>query len=214
VATADEIARVVPVIERLAGALPDVPLSVDTRKPEVARAALDAGASIVNDVGAGTEPGLFDAAREAGAGMILMHMRGEPRTMQVDPTYDDVVAEVTAYLRDRLEAAAAAGLERDRLCVDPGLGFGKDLDHNLELLRATGRMREDLGVPLLVGPSRKRFIGTLTGADDPADRVEGTAGAVAWCAAQGADLVRVHDVRAMHRVVQVVDAIARGWTST
>jgi dihydropteroate synthase len=214
VAAADEIARVVPVIERLAGALPDVPLSVDTRKPEVAWAALDAGASIVNDVGAGTEPGMFEAAREAGAGMILMHMRGEPRTMQVDPTYDDVVAEVTAYLRDRLEAAAAAGLERDRLCVDPGLGFGKDLDHNLELLRATGRMREDLGVPFLVGPSRKRFIGTLTGADDPADRVEGTAGAVAWCAAQGADLVRVHDVRAMHRVVQVVDAISRGWTST
>jgi len=214
VAAADEIARVVPVIERLAGALPDVPLSVDTRKPEVARAALDAGASIVNDVGAGTEPGMFDAAREAGAGMILMHMRGEPRTMQVDPTYEDVVAEVTAYLRDRLEAAAAGGLERDRLCVDPGLGFGKDLDHNLELLRATGRMREDLGVPFLVGPSRKRFIGTLTGADDPADRVEGTAGAVAWCAAQGADLVRVHDVRAMRRVVQVVDAIARGWTAT
>jgi dihydropteroate synthase len=214
VAAADEIARVVPVIERLAGALPDVPLSVDTRKPEVARAALDAGACIVNDVGAGTELGMFDAVREAGAGMILMHMRGEPRTMQVDPTYDDVVAEVTSYLRDRLEAAAAAGLQHDRLCVDPGLGFGKDLDHNLELLRATGRMREDLGVPYLVGPSRKRFIGSLTGADDPADRVEGTAGAVAWCAAQGADLVRVHDVRAMRRVVQVVDAIARGWTST
>ena len=214
VPAADEIARVLPVVERLVSKLPDTPLSIDTRKPEVARAALEAGASIVNDIGAGTEPGMFEAVREAGAGMILMHMRGEPRTMQVDPTYDDVVAEVTAFLRDRLEAAVAAGIERDRLCADPGLGFGKDLDHNLELLRATGRMREDLAVPFLVGPSRKRFIGTLTGADDPADRVEGTAGAVAWCAAEGADLVRVHDVRAMRRVVQVVDAIARGWTST
>jgi len=205
----DEIARVVPVIEGLAAKLPDTPLSVDTRKPEVAREALAAGASIVNDIGAGTEPGMFEAASEAGAGMILMHMQGEPRTMQVDPTYDDVVADVTAYLRARLEAAAAAGLGRDRLCVDPGIGFGKNLQHNLELLRAVGRMREDLGVPFLVGPSRKRFIGTLTGTEDPADRVEGTAGAVAWCAAQGADLVRVHDVRAMRRVVQVVDAIAR-----
>jgi dihydropteroate synthase len=209
VPAADEIARVVPVIEGLDAKLPDTPLSVDTRKPEVARAALRAGASIVNDIGAGTERGMFEALREAGAGMILMHMKGEPRTMQVDPTYEDVVDEVTAYLRARLEAAAAAGLERDRLCVDPGIGFGKNLQHNLELLRAVGRMREDLGVPFLVGPSRKRFIGTLSGTEDPADRVEGTAGAVAWCAAQGADLVRVHDVRAMRRVVQVVDAIAR-----
>jgi dihydropteroate synthase len=214
VPAADEIARVVPVVERLAAKLPDVPISVDTRKPEVARAALEAGASIVNDIGAGTEPGMFEAVREAGAGIILMHMKGEPRTMQVDPTYGDVVAEVTAYLRDRLEAAVGAGLERDRLCVDPGIGFGKSLQHNLELLRAVGRMREDLGVPYLVGPSRKRFIGTLTGADDPSDRVEGTAGAVAWCAAQGVDLVRVHDVRTMRRVVQVVDAIAREGTST
>jgi dihydropteroate synthase len=209
VPAADEIARVVPVIEGLVAKLPDTPISVDTRKPEVAREALEAGASVVNDIGAGAEPGMFEAALEAGAGMILMHMKGEPRTMQVDPTYDDVVAEVTEFLRERLGAAAAAGLERDRLCVDPGIGFGKDLQHNLELLRAVGPMRETLGVPFLVGPSRKRFIGTLTGTEDPADRVEGTAGAVAWCAAQGADLVRVHDVRAMRRVVQVVDAIAR-----
>jgi dihydropteroate synthase len=209
VPAADEIARVVPVIEGLVAKLPDTPISVDTRKPEVAREALEAGASVVNDIGAGAEPDMFEAALEAGAGMILMHMKGEPRTMQVDPTYDDVVAEVTEFLRERLGAAAAAGLERDRLCVDPGIGFGKDLQHNLELLRAVAPMRETLGVPFVVGPSRKRFIGTLTGTEDPADRVEGTAGAVAWCAAQGADLVRVHDVRAMRRVVQVVDAIAR-----
>jgi dihydropteroate synthase len=145
--------------------------------------------------------------------MILMHMQGEPRTMQVDPTYDDVVAEVTAFLRSRVEAALAAGVDRSRLCVDPGIGFGKTLEHNLELLRAAGAMRAELGVPFLVGPSRKRFIGSLTGAEDPADRVEGTAGAVAWCAAQGVDLVRVHDVRAMRRVVQVVDAIVREGSS-
>jgi dihydropteroate synthase len=210
VPAAAEIARVVPVIERLAAKRPDVPVSVDTRKPRVAAAALDAGASIVNDVGAGLEPGMFDVVREAGAGMILMHMKGEPRTMQADPTYEDVVAEVGGFLRERLEAAIFAGVPQERVCVDPGIGFGKDLGHNLELLRALRPMRARLEVPLLVGPSRKRFIGALTGADDPADRLEGTAGAVAWCAAEGADLVRVHDVRAMRRVTQVVDAIARG----
>jgi dihydropteroate synthase len=198
------------VIAVLVAALPEAPVSVDTRKPEVAVAALEAGASIVNDVGAGTEPGMFEAVAGSGAGMVLMHMKGEPRTMQVDPTYDDVVGEVIGYLRERYDAAGKAGIERDRLCVDPGIGFGKDLAHNLELLRATARLRRELDLPLLMGPSRKRFIGTLTGVDDPADRAEGTAGAVAWCAAQGADLVRVHDVEAMRRVVRVVDAIARG----
>jgi len=207
---ADETARVVPVIERLVAERPGTPVSVDTRKPEVARAALAAGASIVNDVGAGAETGMFDAVREAGAGMILMHMKGEPRTMQVDPTYGDVVAEVTAFLHERLEAAGLADIPRDRLCADPGIGFGKNLEHNLALLRAIRPIRAQLDVPLLLGPSRKRFIGALTGADDPDDRLEGTAGAVSWCAAQGADLVRVHDVRAMRRAVQVVDALARG----
>lgn len=208
--TDDEIARVVPVIERLVATLSHLPLSVDTRKPEVAAAALAAGACIVNDVGAGKEPGMFEVVGETGAGMVLMHMRGEPTTMQLEPTYDDVVGEVTAFLRERLEAAIFAGIPHERLCADPGIGFGKNLDHNLSLLRATHSIRQALGVPLLVGPSRKRFIGTLTDAPEPTDRVDGTAGAVAWCAAQGADLVRVHDVRAMRRVVQVVDAIARG----
>jgi dihydropteroate synthase len=210
VATGDEIARVVPVIAALSDALPDVPVSVDTRKPEVAAAGIEAGASIVNDVGAGTGRGMFERVAASGAGMVLMHMKGEPRTMQVDPTYVDVVREVAAFLHDRCDAAVAAGIARDRLCVDPGIGFGKNLGHNLELLRATSRLREELELPLLMGPSRKRFIGTLTDVEDPADRMEGTAGAVAWCAAQGADLVRVHDVGAMRRVVRVVDAIARG----
>jgi dihydropteroate synthase len=209
----DEVARVVPVIERLVAGLPDMPVSVDTRKPEVAHAALEAGAAIVNDVGAGAAPGMFEVVGEAGAGMVLMHMRGEPQTMQIDPVYDDVVAEVTEFLRERLEAAIFAGVPQERLCADPGIGFGKNLEHNLALLRAMRSMRQALGAPLLIGPSRKGFIGTITDTPDPAERLEGTAGAVAWCAAQGADLLRVHDVRQMRSVVQVVDAIARAPSS-
>jgi dihydropteroate synthase len=146
--------------------------------------------------------------REHGAGMVLMHMKGVPKTMQDDPQYDDVVHEVRDFLADRIGAAVAAGVPRSQLCVDPGIGFGKNVDHNLVLLRSIGAFHE-LRLPVLVGPSRKRFIGTLTDAPDPADRLEGTAGVVAWCAAQGTDLVRVHDVRAMRGVVQAVDAIAR-----
>ena len=206
----DEIDRVVPVIAGLTAAQPEIPISVDTGKAAVAAAALDAGAAIVNDVTAGSDPDMFEVVRRTAAGMVLMHMQGDPRTMQIRPSYEDVVVEVTSFLRARSAAAAAAGVAGDRLCVDPGIGFGKDLGHNLALLRATRRIRDDLDVPLLVGPSRKRFVGVLTDVDDPADRIEGTAGAVAWCAAQGADLVRVHDVRPMRRVTQMVDAIARG----
>jgi len=206
----EELARVVPVIEQLVKQV-DVPVGVDTRKPEVAKAALDAGASIVNDVTAGADPEMFGLVRDAGAGMVLMHMRGEPKTMQRDPHYDDVVREVRDFLAGRIGAAVAAGVPRAQLCVDPGIGFGKNLQHNLEILRAIGSFHE-LRVPVLVGASRKRFIGQLTGVEDPADRIEGTAGAVAWCAAQGVDLVRVHDVREMQRVVDVVDAIVRGAT--
>lgn len=205
----EELARVVPVVAGLREAAPAaVALGVDTRRPEVARAALDAGASIVNDVTAAADPAMFALVRETGAGLVLMHMLGEPRTMQDDPHYDDVVREVRDFLAARLGAAVAAGVSRDRLCVDPGIGFGKNLDHNLTLLRQIASF-EDLRVPVLVGASRKRFIGQLTGVDDPAERVEGTAGAVAWCAANGVDVVRVHDVLAMTRVVRVVDAIAR-----
>ena len=205
-----ELARVVPVVAGLHEAAPThVALSVDTRRPEVARAALDAGADIVNDVTAARDPAMFDAVRDSGAGLVLMHMLGEPKTMQDEPRYDDVVSEVRDFLAGRIGAAVAAGVPRDRLCVDPGLGFGKTLEHNLALLRAIAAF-EQLRTPVLVGASRKRFIGELTGVDDPADRVEGTAGTVAWCAANGVDVVRVHDVRAMARVVRVVDAIARG----
>jgi dihydropteroate synthase len=205
----EESARVLPVIEGLLAARPDVPVSIDTRKASVARAAISAGATIVNDVSAGADPEMFPVVAGSGAGMVLMHMKGDPKTMQVEPGYDDVVAEVHGYLRDRIEAAVFAGIGIDRLAADPGIGFGKDLGHNLELLRRL-EVFGDLGVAVLVGPSRKRFLGMLTGAEDPSDRVEATAGAVAWCAAHGADVVRVHDVAVMTRVLRVTDPLARG----
>ncbi|MFL5799354.1 MAG: dihydropteroate synthase [Actinomycetota bacterium] len=202
-----EIDRVVPVIKRLAAEV-DAPVSVDTRKAEVAAAALDAGAAIVNDVSAGRDdPRMFEVIREAGAGLVLMHMLGDPKSMQQDPRYDDVVREVHEFLEERVAAAEAAGIDRDRLCVDPGIGFGKTVEHNLLLLRHVDAVRVS-GVPTLVGPSRKAFIGRLTGAEVD-DRLEGTAGAVAWLAAKGVEIVRVHDAREMHHVVAVVDAIVR-----
>jgi dihydropteroate synthase len=207
VASDEEIRRVVPVIRRIVDELPDVPVSVDTRKAAVARAALDGGATIVNDVSAGADPAMFGVVADIGAGMVLMHMKGEPKTMQDDPSYYDVVAEVRGFLGDRIEAAVQAGIELERLCVDPGIGFGKALEHNLAILHDI-RAFHHLGAPVLVGPSRKRFIGTLTDTEVD-DRIEGTAGVVAWCAAQGVDVVRVHDVKEMTRVVRVVDAIAR-----
>jgi len=205
----EEIARVIPVIEGLRTQAPEIAVSVDTRHPEVARAALGAGAHIVNDVTAAADPATIEAVRDAGAGLVLMHMLGEPRTMQEAPTYADVVGEVRDFLAGRIEAVEAAGVPRDRLCVDPGIGFGKTTAHNLALLRHIASFKA-LRVPVLVGASRKRFIGDLTGAEDPADRVEGTAGVVAWCAAQGVDIQRVHDVKEMARVARIVDAIARG----
>jgi dihydropteroate synthase len=209
VSTDEERHRVLPVIQGLRREAPEAVLSIDTRKAEVAEDALAAGADVVNDIGAGADPEMFSVVAPAGAGIVLMHMRGEPKTMQDDPSYDDVVAEVRTFLAERIEAAIATGIGRDRLCIDPGIGFGKGLEHNLQLLRAIGSFR-DLGVPVLAGVSRKRFIGTLSGADDPGDRLEGTLGAVAWCAGQGVDIVRVHDVGQASRALRVVDAIARG----
>jgi dihydropteroate synthase len=201
----EEIARVLPVIKRLAAEV-DVAISIDTRKPEVAGAALDAGAVVVNDVSGARDPLMFEVVRRWGAGLVMMHMLGEPKTMQEDPRYVDVVREVRAYLADRVGTAVAAGIDRERLAVDPGLGFGKTYQHNLTLMRDV-RALLDLGVPVVVGPSRKSFIGTALG-DLPMDqRLEGTAGAVAWLAGHGAHVARVHDVAEMVRVVRVVDAI-------
>jgi dihydropteroate synthase len=203
----EERHRVLPVIEAIVKERPDLPVSVDTRKSKVATAALEAGATIVNDISAGADPAMFHVVRNAGAGMVLMHMLGEPKTMQENPTYHDVVADVRGFLGARIEAAVAAGIDHDQLCVDPGIGFGKTLEHNLSILREIGAFQH-LGVPTLVGPSRKGFIGSLTGTEVD-ERVEGTAGVVAWCAAHSVDVVRVHDVKQMVRVVRVVDAIAR-----
>jgi dihydropteroate synthase len=204
----EERARVLPVIEGLRREAPEALLSVDTRKAAVAREALAAGADVVNDIGAASDPDMFGVVGSAGAGMVLMHIRGEPKTMQAEPHYDDVVAEVRGFLASRLEAAVAAGIGRDHLCVDPGIGFGKNLAHNLALLRSIGAFG-DLGVPVLVGASRKRFVGELSDADDPADRLEGSIAAAVWCASQGVEIVRVHDVGATVRALRVVDAIAR-----
>jgi dihydropteroate synthase len=201
----EELTRVVPVIKRLAAEV-DVPLSIDTRKPELARAALDAGAVAVNDVSGAREPGMLEVVAASGAGLVLMHMLGEPKTMQVEPRYEDVVREVRAYLADRLDAAEAAGIDGDRLAVDPGLGFGKTYEHNLELMRDIDGFL-DLGVPVVVGPSRKSFIGTALG-DLPVDeRLEGTIGAAAWMAGKGAHVIRVHDVGSVARALRVVAAI-------
>jgi dihydropteroate synthase len=167
-----------------------------------------AGAFGFNHIGPGSDPEMFGVVASAGAGMVLMHKQGEPKTMQADPHYDDVVTEVRGFLAERLDSAIAAGIGRDRLCVDPGIGFGKNLEHNLALLRSIGSFRE-LEVPVLVGVSRKRFIGELSGADDPAGRLGGSVAAAVWCASQGVEMVRVHDVGETVRALRVVDAITR-----
>jgi dihydropteroate synthase len=205
----EERSRVLPVVEGLRREAPEALLSVDTRRAAVAEAAVSSGADIVNDVTAGIDREMFRVVAAAGAGLVLMHMQGEPKTMQVDPRYDDVVGEVRAFLRERLDTAVAAGIGRDRLAVDPGIGFGKNLQHNLDLLHSIGSFRE-LGVPVLAGVSRKRFIGELSGVDDPAGRLEGSVAAAVWCATQGVDVVRVHDVGPTVRALRVAEAIARG----
>jgi dihydropteroate synthase len=204
----EELSRVIPVIRGLHAARPDVAISVDTRHPSVAAEAVAAGAAIVNDISGGTDPDMVRVAAQGTAGMVLMHMQGDPRSMQVDPHYDDVVAEVHEYLRERVEAALFGGVETEQLCVDPGIGFGKTLEHNLALLRSLDRLL-DLDAGLVVGVSRKRFIGTLTDTEDPADRLEGSLAAAVLAAAARADVIRAHDVRATVRALRVADAIMR-----
>jgi dihydropteroate synthase len=207
VATDEEIRRVVPVIERMVEHNPDVLISIDTRKAEVAERALAGGATTVNDVSAGADPEMFDVVQNHDAAIVLMHMKGEPKTMQESPEYEDVVGEVHGFLRERIEAAELAGIDAERIAIDPGIGFGKNLEHNLELMRRIDAFL-DLGRPVLVGPSRKRFIGTIVGVPED-ERVEGTIGAVAWLVSRGAHVVRVHDVREVVRAVRVIDAIVR-----
>ena len=209
VPAAEERRRVLPVIEGLRAARPDTPVSIDTRHAAIATDALAAGASVVNDISGGADDEMLPAVAKARAGLVLMHMRGEPATMQDAPLYEDVVAEVHEYLRERVEAAIFAGVDPERLCVDPGIGFGKTVDHNLQLLRSIGTLR-DLDAAVMAGASRKRFVGALSGADDPRDRLEGSLAAAILAAASGADIVRVHDVLATVRALRVADAITRG----
>lgn len=188
-----ELARVAPVISGLRAA--GVPVSVDTMKPQVARAAVEAGATIWNDVFALRAPGALETAAELGCGVVLMHMQGEPRTMQSDPVYADVVEEARAFLLQRAEAAVRAGVDEGRIWLDPGVGFGKRLEHNLALIRGLGRLA-DAGLPVLLGVSRKRFVQALDPtAAEPTDRLGGSLAAATFGVGRGARAVRVHDVR-------------------
>ena len=202
----EELRRVVPVIERLAAQVA-VPISIDTSKPEVMRAAVEAGAGMINDVYGLRREGALDAAAALGVPVVLMHMQGEPRSMQAAPQYDDVVGEVHRFLAERIFAAEMAGIAKQRIVVDPGFGFGKDTAHNLQLLAQFERFAE-LGVPVLAGLSRKRSIGELTGRDVPADRVAGSVAAHLIAAQRGAAIVRVHDVAATVDALKVWNAVA------
>ena len=199
----EELARLLPSLEAVAARV-SIPVSVDTWKSGVARAALDAGACIINDVwGLKADPAIASVAAERGAGLVLMHN-------QQGHDYDNLLDDIVSGLRRSVEAAVEAGVRREHLIVDPGIGFGKTADQNIEVLRNLGRLKE-LGLPLLVGTSRKSTIGRLLGGLPPEERVEGTAATVALAIAGGADIVRVHDVREMTRVCRVADAIVRDW---
>jgi dihydropteroate synthase len=212
----EELARVLPVIEALVrGAdgrprLP-IPISIDTHKPEVAEAALVTGCAMVNDVTAARDPRMADVLRaHPTAAIVLMHMLGEPRTMQDDPQYAEVVGEVTSELAMRAASLEATGIARERIILDPGIGFGKKLHHNLELLKHIDAFKE-LGYPVLVGGSRKSFLGTLVGAPSrpgaPGARLYGSLAVAAWCHAHHVEMIRVHDVRETVELFHVLDAI-------
>ena len=204
--THEELDRVLPAIRVLAGET-STPLSIDTRKPEVAKAALEAGATLVNDVGGLRDPGMIEVVAAAGAGVSVMHMLGEPKTMQTAPRYDDVVEEILTFLSERARAAEQAGIDRKAIWIDPGIGFGKTVEHNLELLATLDRFAQ-LGYPVLVGASRKRFIDTIHAA--PVDgRLGGSLAAIADTPRLPRSVVRVHDVLATRQFLAVRERITR-----
>lgn len=204
VASADEMQRVLPVVEGLRDL--GVPLSVDTSKPEVMRAALAVGADMINDVAGFRAAGAFEAVAASEAAICIMHMQGEPRTMQIDPHYADVLGEVGEYLEGRARAAQTAGIAHGRIVLDPGFGFGKTLDHNLELLRGLGVLAAR-GWPILAGISRKSMLGRITGRET-SDRVHASVAAALMAVINGATIVRVHDVRATRDALDVYDAVS------
>jgi len=204
-----EMDRVLPVIEKLAETI-EVPISIDTCKSSVARHALDVGACIVNDISAlRSDPDMASVVAEARVPVVLMHMKGTPKDMQLDPRYDSLISEIISFLRARIQAAVDTGISPNQIIIDPGIGFGKTVPHNLEIIR---RLREfkSLGKPILIGTSRKSFIGKVLGLPVD-DRLEGTAATVAIAIANGADIVRVHNVKEMARVVRMTDAIVRSY---
>jgi dihydropteroate synthase len=204
-----EVRRVVPVIERLISDRPGAVVSVDTYRAATAEAALRAGACVVNDVTAlRGDRGMAELVAEAGCPVVFMHMKGEPKTMQREPRYGDVVCEVRDFLAERAEFAVSAGVKPENIIVDPGIGFGKTLNHNLALLREL-EVIADLGFPVLVGASRKRFLGEITGVEEARDRVFGTVATTLLAYERGASLFRVHDVRASREALAVAEAVRR-----
>ncbi len=204
----EELARIIPVIRRLADEL-STPLSVDTYKSTVAEKALAAGASVVNDIsGLRFSPDMAKVAADRGAAVVIMHIKGTPRDMQKKPVYADVVSEVASYLEEGVEIALTAGVDREQILIDPGIGFGKALEHNLAILERLGEFRA-IGRPILLGTSRKRFIGTVLDVPEPERRLEGTAATVAIGIERGARVMRVHDVAQMVRVAKMTDAIMK-----
>ncbi len=209
VSVEEEIRRILPVLEAWKKRKPEAVLSIDTWKAEVAQVALEHGAGLINDITAlQGDPRMPEVVSASGAGVVLMHMQGKPRTMQKEPFYHHIIEEILAFFEERIETAQRAGIRRESIILDPGIGFGKTLAHNLEILHHLGTFKR-LGRPLLVGPSRKSFIGELL--NRPAeDRLFGTAGAVAAAILKGADLVRIHDAAEIKQVVRIVDAIRLG----
>jgi dihydropteroate synthase len=203
----EQIKRAIPVIEAIAGKS-KVLISIDTYDYEVAKAALGAGAAIINDITALSDERMGTLSAEYGVPVVLMHIKGTPATMQNEPKYDDVVGEVLTFLLDSAKKAEKSGIPKERIFIDPGIGFGKTIEHNLLLLKNIGRF-VDSGYRVLVGTSRKAFIGRITGRENPAERVFGTAATVALCAAAGVSIVRVHDVAEMSDVVSMIEQIKK-----
>ena len=204
----EEIERVVPVVQEIAPNL-DIPVSIDTYHAQVADAVLDAGATIVNDISAATlDPDMPALIARRQCPAVLMHILGTPKDMQANPEYEDLMADICRFLRDRVDAVVEAGADAKLMIVDPGIGFGKTAEHNLEILRRLGELKS-MGRPIVVGTSRKSTIGKVLGGLPPEERLEGTAATVALSIANGADIVRVHDVKEMVRVARMTDAIVR-----
>ncbi len=208
VSTEEEIGRVIPVVRGLRRAV-SIPLSIDTYKAQVARAALDEGADVVNDISAlRFDPGMISLVVAEKVPVVLMHMQGSPRTMQENPHYRDVLEDVKGFLLSRIHFALEAGVGPEEIIIDPGIGFGKNLDHNLTLLRGLPALAS-LGQPLLVGPSRKTFLGKILEAA-PEDRLEGSLAAAVAAVLAGANMIRIHDVREARRAIQIADALRFG----